>query len=481
MHSARAVLKDERGIAVVVAVVALMTLTALVLAFLAVSAYEPQISKNLADSTRARYIAEAGLEAAYDTLVANTTWNNYIIGGTCTDGDTGVVMGAQNQAMPGLTSSSGTYTIRVRNDCQTNDATITGVTREANTTGAADGNNHLILTSTGTYGTATRTMTVVITRVANLLSPNAPASGQINASLSFPGYESDTYFTGNSFTVDGRNHDLSGNLTTGQALLGISVGPENQFVPQGGPLMHHEQTVQNSVSSQQQDNIVGVHETNPNATAEGNLTIAAGALTSAAVTDFVNAVKGYADITVNTSSSSTTTYVRATNSTTTTSGAASYNVLGSTCSSDINSPSCFGTAANPKVVYIKGTLDPTSAFNALTISGNSSGYGILIVEDGDFTINGNFQWTGPIIVTGGYVGVGINGGGNQQILGALISNETATNEAPGFYEGVLQGNAKVNYSRAALDQALTALASKVPGGNGGSAYVKITMYNFQEQ
>ncbi|MBM3220944.1 MAG: hypothetical protein FJZ38_20085 [Candidatus Rokubacteria bacterium] len=480
MNRVRAIFRDERGIAVVVAVVALITLTALVLAFLAVSASEPQISRNLADSTRARYIAEAGLESAYDTLIADANWNGYLAGASCT---TGAVMGTVDTAMPGLTSTAGTYTVRIRNDCQGTDALMTGVTAENAASAANDTNDHVILTSTGTFGTATRTISVVVTRVANLVSPNSPGRGQINAALSFPGYESDTRFTGNSFSVDGRNHDLNGNLVgPASSLLGISVGPEDQFVPSGGPVMHHETAIQSSVTGAQDDNIVGLHQSNAGVlNAEGNDTIAAAALTSASVTDFVNAVKGYADITINTSSSTTTTYVRATDTTTTSSGSAQFNSIGGSCGGSFNAADCWGTSANPKIVYVKGTVDPTSAFNALRISGNSSGYGILIVEDGDFSITGNFGWEGPIIVTGGYVGVGINGGGNQQVLGALISNETATNEAPGFYEGVLTGNAKVAYSRAALDKALTALAGKIPGGAGGGAYVTVRMYNFQEQ
>ena len=94
-------------------------------------------------------------------------------------------------------------------------------------------------------------------------------------------------------------------------------------------------------------------------------------------------------------------------------------------------------------------------------------------------INGNFDWKGPVIVTGGYVGVGIMGGGNQNILGGLISNETATNEAPGFSEGVLNGTAKVKYSRAAIDNALALLGAKSRRPAAG-AYVEVAMYNFQE-
>jgi Tfp pilus assembly protein PilX len=471
MRTTRAVLKDERGIAVVVAVVALMTLTALVLAFLAVSAYEPQISRNLADTTRARYVAEAGLETAFDTLVTNTNWAGLVAGSgaacgavTSTDATsnlTGNLVGGANAALPGLTAASGTYTVRVRNDCRAADAPMTGVTAEAND---VEVNNHVVLTSTGTFGTATRTMVVVVTRVPNLTSPDSPPNGQINAALSFPGYESDTSFTGNSFEVDGRNHDLSGNSASGQPLLGISVGPEDQFVPSGGPLMHHEQSVQNSLSGQQKDNIHGVNQANASQTADGNSTIAAAALTSKSVTEFVNAVKSYADITINSTHASP----------------AQFNNVGSTCAGNINASDCWGTTANPKIVYIKGAVDTTSAFTALDVRGNSTGAGILIVEDGDLTLRGNFHWEGPVIVTGGYVGVGIMGGGNQDVLGALISNETATNEAQGFYEGVLLGNAKVRYSRAALDNALALLGKKIPG-TGTTAYVSVRMYNFQER
>ena len=433
MNRLPSVFRDERGIAVVVGLVALMTLTALVLAFLAVSAYEPQISRNLVDATKARYVAEAGLESVYDTLISNTDWTGLLAGSGCAAGSTGVVVGNQNQTLPGLTSASGTYTVRIRNDCLANDALITGVTAEVN---ATDNNDHVILVSQGTFGTATRTMTVVVTRVANLLSPGAPGRGQINAALSFPGYEADTRFTGNSFEVDGRNHDLTGAVTAGQPLLGISVGPEDQFVPAGGPVMQHEVSVQNSLSAQQKDNVNGVNQANSAQTTIGDNTITAGQMTSQAVVDFVNAVKSFADITINSIPGN----------------AASFNNIGSSCGGNYNATDCWGTSAQPKIVYIKGQIDPTSAFNALKVAGNSSGFGLLIVEDGDFTINGNFAWEGPIIVTGGYVGVGYLGGGNQTVLGALISNETATNEAPGFFEGVVQGNAKVSYSRAALDK-----------------------------
>src|SRR3989441_11059235 len=73
---------NERGIAAVMALIVVLALSLLVSAFLAVSAFEPQISQNLADSTQARYAADAGIEWAFDQLVATTSWNTLLTGST---------------------------------------------------------------------------------------------------------------------------------------------------------------------------------------------------------------------------------------------------------------------------------------------------------------------------------------------------------------------------------------------------------------
>jgi hypothetical protein len=103
-------------------------------------------------------------------------------------------------------------------------------------------------------------------------------------------------------------------------------------------------------------------------------------------------------------------------------------------------------------VYVKGSPDPTAAFTALSLGGSSAGYGVLIVEDGDVKISGNFSWNGAIIVTGSWVGIKYMGGGTQSVYGAVISNETASD--PGFYEGVATGNAQIRNSCEALGAAL---------------------------
>src|SRR5262249_3899518 len=105
-------------------------------AFLAVSAFEPQISQNLADGTQARYAAEAGIEWAFDQLVATNSWDTLLVGaGAC--GTSVTPAGWSNVAIANL---SGTFTVSVRNDCLaggTPDSLITGVA--VDTAGAPPG------------------------------------------------------------------------------------------------------------------------------------------------------------------------------------------------------------------------------------------------------------------------------------------------------------------------------------------------------
>src|SRR5207248_11578070 len=62
-------LGNEHGVALVLSLMMLLALTGLVMAFLAASALEPQISRNMADSARARYLAETGIEIGFNLLV----------------------------------------------------------------------------------------------------------------------------------------------------------------------------------------------------------------------------------------------------------------------------------------------------------------------------------------------------------------------------------------------------------------------------
>jgi len=79
----------------------------------------------------------------------------------------------------------------------------------------------------------------------------------------------------------------------------------------------------------------------------------------------------------------------------------------------------YGTETSPVIYYSDGNLSVN----------NLNGYGILAV-DGNLTLGGNIEWHGLIVVTGQTV---FNGGGVQQIYGAMISGSVATvNGQPDF-------------------------------------------------
>src|SRR5437773_1912712 len=123
---------NERGIAAVMALIVVLALSLLVSAFLAVSAFEPQISQNLADSTQARYAADAGIEWAFDQLVATTSWNT-LLNGAVGCATPVAPVGWTNVSVPNV---AGTFTVSLRNDCQAGDNLITGVALD-NVTGIA--------------------------------------------------------------------------------------------------------------------------------------------------------------------------------------------------------------------------------------------------------------------------------------------------------------------------------------------------------
>jgi len=419
---------NERGVALVLALMILLTLTGLVLAFLSVSAFEPQISRNHGDATRARYVAEAGVEYAYDTLATNiNTWNNYLVGATCT---TGAVLGTANSTFPGLTSENGTFTVRIRNDCNAGDNKFTGVAVEPGANATNDTNNKLIITSIGTVGSSTKTITMVVSKAV------VPT---INAALAFPGIQADVNFNGSSFVIDGRDTkmaDTPGTPTgTANAVYGISVN---------GSLPALETQVENALANNQQNDIRGRDETssgNPPATTQGaNAVQSDGALTSQMVTDFAAAIKQHADITINTSNGHTY----------------SINGIGGgtgapTCSSNWSSSTCWGSTSKPKIVYISGTLDNINTqYTSLDVAGDSEGTGILVLENGNADINGNFRWNGPIISTGKNVGIRYRGGGHQAVYGATIVNELH-NDGSTNLEGDIRGNASLLFSKEALD------------------------------
>jgi Tfp pilus assembly protein PilX len=423
---------NQRGMAMPLTLMLIVALMALTMALLSQAGFEPVIARNLTASTQARFAAETGLERALDTLRNTADWDALLT--TATAQTPAVQLLAASIGGTGA-ASGGTFTVTVRNDIQATDAAITGVS-PVDGSPTDDQNGALIVTATGGAGassTATKVLEAAITRTTMPPYPGA---------LSFPGKEADVSFSGNSFEVNGGGFTMDSTKENPigdpscPAVFGIGV---SSVLPEQNPGAN-EAVVESALSSQQKDNVEGQPEA-PGPGVGDNTIEAVAALTPELVAKFVSQAKQAADITLESTHPN----------------GLSFSSIGETCDSDPNGATCWGTRENPRIVYIKGQEDPSSAFTALQLSGGSEGYGILIVEDGDLRVSGNFKWTGAIIVTGKWVGVGYMGGGQQEVLGAVISNETAT-DGSGFKEGVLVGNASIRYSCEALSNAQKASA-----------------------
>ena len=405
-------MRNQRGVAFPLALFALVLLTGMLLVFLTMGGMETSVAANLDDVTRARYVAESGLEWAFDQLVLAaalpTGWNTVL--------STNSGQMATGMPLPSLAAALGTFSVTVRNDNLPNDNLLTG---QAVDPGAAtnDTNRVVILTALGTYNGATRQLQQVVSH------PDLTLPGGVN----LPGLGTNTSFSGNSFTISGNDTNLDD--SAGAGIAGICPATVWGIGVANIPL---ETAVQVSLSNQQKDNVTGKPQ-NPGPGIGDNTITPDATLAPAQIQKFVDAVRPYADISLQASAANRLQYQN----------------IGDTCAANLNDSNCWGTASNPKIVYVKGTVDPAQAFYAMSISGTSTGAGILILEDGDLDVTGNFRWEGLIIVTGQYVGLRYGGGGNQTMYGGMIVNETASVNSE--VEVDAMGNAKILYSCQAIE------------------------------
>ena len=161
----------EDGAALPLALFVLVGLTALALSLLTMSSLDPQIARNHVDLLRARYLAEAGLEYAFDHLASRvSSWDAILGGATCTSGAV-----LAESPLPGAGAAHGTFTVRVRNDCSPADVFLTGTPIESAPDAAtSDRNGRVVVASTGAVGAAEHTVTAVVSHPGGLSGHPVP-------------------------------------------------------------------------------------------------------------------------------------------------------------------------------------------------------------------------------------------------------------------------------------------------------------------
>ncbi|HKW91111.1 MAG TPA: pilus assembly PilX N-terminal domain-containing protein [Methylomirabilota bacterium] len=455
------------------AMILLMILTMLTIAFMSLGAVEPQISANLSDGARARQLAESGIEWAMSTQIGNVDFNSSALlggtmtsGGQCGTGNTCRVL-ASSQTMPGLTSTQGTFGVTLRNDINTNtgDQALIGTGNTRDPSATADVNGFVILSSTGAFNGASRTITAVLQR-GNL---------NINAAVSLPGVQTDTFSNdppcSGCYSIDGHDWkiaDTSSPTGANPTKLGIATYTGTETLTG----LSYEANAEAGFNDTQKRGYVqgaDVNDGSGDAAGTGRRTIAAD--TSLNPTIIQNFLTNLASNPATQIINSTQACQYASGSSTKPEGlrmvstsTANHVTVTNNCTGadQINQTVNLGSATSPALVYIKGEYDPSSNFIGLAVSGSQaiSGYGVLVMEEADLSFfqSGQFTWNGIVIVTGRNVGVGFRGGSNTEIRGALIANETDSGEVGGYFEFLNQAaTMKIRYGKEGIDLALRAL------------------------
>jgi hypothetical protein len=252
----------------------------------------------------------------------------------------------------------------------------------------------------GTQGTASKTLQAQVTKTFALA----------DAALSIRGNEADSSFTGNAFAIDGRDyHHVTEALTGGVTYHGITVQSTARL-----------NDVDGALTAQMKDNVIGL----PGQGTTASIGVSA-ALPSSTITSLADALCNAAP-------------------------AAQKITIPLIGSYSPPNNAAWGTRATPKIHCVTGVGVPGTM--SVDISGNFEGVGVLVVRDADLVASGAFHFEGLIIVTGDKVGFGLKGGGNKEIYGSIMINETDY-DGPSYREDLIQGASVVRYSQSALAMA----------------------------
>jgi hypothetical protein len=387
-------------------------------------------------------------------------------GGTCGSGNSCRVL-TSSGTLPGLTSTAGTFTVTLRNDINTNagDQQLIGttITRDSSTT--VDSNGVVIVTATGSYSGASRTITAVVQR------GNLP----INAAVSLPGVQTDTFTNAppcsGCYSIDGRDWKIADTTTpTGPTTTKLGIATYTGTETSTG-LSYEDNAEAGFDSAAKRGYVQGkdVDDGSGDAAGTGRRSIAADtSLDPTVIQKFVSNLAGNPQTQVlnstqacqySSGSSSKPEGIRMVSTGTANQVTVTNNCTGT---NQISQTVNLGTSTNPALLYVKGEYDPSSNFIGLAVSGSQpiTGYGILVIEEADLSFfqSGQFTWNGIVIVTGRNVGVGFRASSNTEIRGALIANETYGQEAGGYFEFLNQAaTMKIRYGKEAIDLALRGL------------------------
>jgi hypothetical protein len=131
----------------------------------------------------------------------------------------------------------------------------------------------------------------------------------------------------------------------------------------------------------------------------------------------------------------------------------------------------WGSLSTPELRCIDGLPD---SGDAVTLAGNMTGAGVLIVRNADLVLTGSLRWDGLIIITGNDVSLKVSGSSAKDVYGAVIVNEAGASSSKAIID--VQGSVRLLFSR----QALTQAAQLIPSPSLSSVYTSLPVQVSQD-
>ncbi len=270
------------------------------------------------------------------------------------------------------------------------------------------------------YGTTTQNAIAIIETTLR-----RDTTLRVDSAFTVYGLDMAPIFNGNSFDLDGRQHDLDGNLIGGAPQPGLALVNNN---PDGGDATAAANSAYGALGANQYDNIqgsVGDFGPEPSIMDITNYIRAGSDIDAANIFDpnwlmnFVNRLGSFADNDLSTGNYNSVTW---------------------------------GTPDSPEITFIDGDA---------RLGGNGTGAGMLVVK-GDLDYSGAFNYIGMIFTLGGDLTMS---GANKTLTGGMFFAKVIDNGDGTYSYGVPQivfnGNSNFLYSVQGVALAYSLLPMKV--------------------
>lgn len=190
---------DERGVASVIALLVATLLYLMGVMFLSVSSTESTMAASRRTGLTAFYLADAGIEHARLSLRSKDL-------SEVLEGEAFVFDGANT-----VNLGDGSYTVQVLNNILANGFPMSTIPADPSASATVDSDDIVVVRSTGVF----RNSTHVIEAVVGIPPPFFPPGVRGSVTTRW------TTTTNGNITLDGRDHDLNGNLTGDPGTYGL--------------------------------------------------------------------------------------------------------------------------------------------------------------------------------------------------------------------------------------------------------------------